>query len=225
MDRPEARISGVITALTQGTEEDQLKALNDYFLPNAYFIHPFCRVPSFDNTRLPFTSHTINSRWLVQLIYQWYRILSPEAKLSIDSTSFDKNNNLLYVTIRQVFTLWFVPFSLWQANVKLVTVLELEHLSVDGNNRPVDLSQRQPGRDDDFAIERSKRYFIKGQEDHYQVDQFLKFVAPWGASLLWVAWQILATLVCAVCVAIFRPVEALRERAVSAYGSRTFKKY
>ncbi|KAI1489676.1 hypothetical protein F5X96DRAFT_601694 [Biscogniauxia mediterranea] len=225
MDRPGARISGVITALTQGTEEDQQKALDDYFLPSAYFIHPFCRVPSFDNIKLPFTSHTINSRWLVQLIYQWYRILSPEVKLSIDSTSFDKNNNLLYVTMHQVFTLWFVPFSLWQADVKLVTVLELEHLPVDGNNRPVDLSQHQPGTDDDFAIERSKRYFIKGQEDHYQVDQFLKFVAPWGASLLWVAWQLLATLVCAVCVAVFRPVKALIQRAASAYGDQTFKRH
>ncbi|KAI1505291.1 hypothetical protein F5X99DRAFT_276888 [Biscogniauxia marginata] len=225
MDRPDARIPGVITALTQGTREDQEKALNDYFLPNAYFTHPFCRVPSFDNLQVPFTSWTLNSRWLLQLIYQWYRILSPEIQLAIDSASFDKNSNLLYVTIRQVFTLWFVPFSLWKADVKLVTVLELVHLPVDGNSQPIDPSQRQPGQDDDFALERSRRYFIKGQEDHYQIDQFLKFVAPWGASLIWVAWQLLATLACAACVALSQPFIALKERLLAMDGGRALKRH
>ncbi|KAI5925395.1 hypothetical protein F4810DRAFT_660308 [Camillea tinctor] len=210
MDIPEERISGVITALTQGTKQDQQSALEDYFLPNAYFIHPFCRVPSFGNIRLPFAPYTINSRWLVQLIYQWYRMLSPNVELAIDSTSFDKNNNLLYVTIRQAFTLWFVPFNLWRANVKLVTVLELEHLPVSG---------------DDFAIERARLYFIKGQEDHYQTSEFVKFIAPWGASLIWIAWQLLATLVCAVCTVIFRPVTSFRERVVSTHGSKASKRH
>jgi hypothetical protein len=90
MENPEKEISGVIHSLTQGTRGEQENALNEYFLPDAYFVHPFCRVPSFgsQSIKVPFTNIalTINSRWLVLRIYQWYKILSPRILLEVDST-------------------------------------------------------------------------------------------------------------------------------------------
>ncbi|KAI1409674.1 hypothetical protein F5Y13DRAFT_203329 [Hypoxylon sp. FL1857] len=225
MDNPEDQIGQIIHNLTIHSRQDQQQALRDYFLPDAYFIHPFCRVPSFGTFKVPYTNQILNSRRLISWIYQWYRILSPDIKLEIDSTSFDKRHCLLYATIHQTFTIWLVPFSLWQANVKLVTVLELERLPVDAQNRPI-LGGNSSSANDDLKLSKqpTKRYFIKGQEDHYQVDEFLKFIAPWGASLLWVAWQFYATLFCAVGVFVFRkPTVVLRERILGLDSSAVKK--
>ncbi|OTA93013.1 hypothetical protein M434DRAFT_73844 [Hypoxylon sp. CO27-5] len=225
MDDPEEQISQVILNLTVHSRQDQQQALLDYFLPNAYFIHPFCRVPSFSTFKIPYTNHVVNSRRLIAWIYQWYRILSPNIRLEVDSTSFDKKHNLLYATIHQTFTIWIVPFSLWQANVKLVTVLELQRLPVDARNKPI-LGAKEDSDKDDLTLSKqpSKRYFIKGQEDHYQVDEFLKFVAPWGVSLLWVAWQLYATFFCAVGVFLFRkPMVVVRERILGLDSSAVKK--
>ena len=90
MDHPVREVPGVVTALTQGNSEEQAKALEDYFLPDAYLIHPFCRVPPFRDYRppipLPFVgAWSLNSRRLVQAVYEWYRILSPRIAVTIDS--------------------------------------------------------------------------------------------------------------------------------------------
>lgn len=94
MDDPVREIPGVITALTQGNSEEQATTLDDYFLPNAYFMHPFCRVPAFRDFALPFpvpfltgspSRRTVNSRRLLLMIYEWYRILSPKILFQIDS--------------------------------------------------------------------------------------------------------------------------------------------
>ncbi|KAI1083512.1 hypothetical protein F5B20DRAFT_595504 [Whalleya microplaca] len=207
MDNPETQIPRIIHSLTQGTTEDQHWALNKFFTPDAYFIHPFCRVPAFEGYQVPFTSETIESRWFIFMIYRWYRILSPKIELSIESTSFDKKKNLFYTTIHQTFTLWFVPFSLWQAKVKLVTVLSLAHLPVDERNRPLPSSADR--NEDDHALAPPKLYFIRGQEDHYQIEEFLKFIAPWGASLLWEVWQCWGSIVCVLGAFILGPLVAV----------------
>ncbi|KAI0171876.1 hypothetical protein GGR52DRAFT_445720 [Hypoxylon sp. FL1284] len=225
MDSPEREVEGVIRSLTQSSRENQRKALEQYFLPNAYFVHPFCRVPSFSNVNIPLTNRTVNSLWFVFFIYQWYHVLSPDIKLGIDSIAFDKQHNKLYVTLHQTFTLWFVPFSLWQANVKLVTVLNLERLRTDAHGNPV-VDEDSPalvngdGRTNGVL---PRRYFIKGQEDHYQIEDFVKFVAPWGASVLWQLWQLFATLVCAVGVALLREPVALLRQNMLGRDSRTIK--
>ncbi|KAI3331519.1 hypothetical protein HD806DRAFT_162168 [Xylariaceae sp. AK1471] len=230
MENPEKEISGVIRSLTQGTREEQENALNEYFLPNAYFVHPFCRVPSFESRtiQVPFINiaWTLNSRWLVLLVYQWYRILSPKILLEVDSTAFDRRTNSLYATIRQTFTIWIVPFSLWQANVQLVCLLELAHLPVDGNNQPLlprDGSE-QSDQDDNTALRSKKRYFIRGQQDHYQVNEFLKFIAPFGASVVWYLWQLFATFVSAIGVALLWPVTLAYERLFVKKDAESFKK-
>ncbi|RYP36446.1 hypothetical protein DL767_003409 [Monosporascus sp. MG133] len=231
MDHPVREIPGIITALTQGNSEEQAKTLEDYFLPDAYFVHPLCRVPSFGDRAIPFPfslltsrTRTLNSRWLVLMIYNWYRILSPKILFTIDSVVFDQRASLLYLTMRQTFTLWFVPFDLWQAkDVKLVTVLELALLPVGEDGRTLSLSPAATAAalttaDDDHRRQQQdrSRFFIRGQEDHYHVEEWLKFVAPWGGSLLWMAGQLLSTLICAVGVALwpFTLVRAVKRKQV-----------
>ncbi|RYP17858.1 hypothetical protein DL765_004256 [Monosporascus sp. GIB2] len=230
MDQPVREIPGIITALTQGNSEEQAKTLEDYFLPDAYFVHPLCRVPSFGDRAIPFPfslltsrTRTLNSRWLLLMIYNWYRILSPKILFTIDSVVFDRRASLLYLTMRQTFTLWFVPFDLWQAkDVKLVTVLELALLPVGEDGRPLPLSRDAApltAADDDYRQRQDRsRFFVRGQEDHYHVEEWLKFIAPWGGNLLWMAGQLFATLVCVVGVALwpFTLVRAVKRKQAQA---------
>lgn len=73
----------LIHQLTEGSPADQKDALETYFLPDAFFIHPLCRVPSFKNRRVPFLG-VINSRWAIWMIYRWYKILSPRILLNVE---------------------------------------------------------------------------------------------------------------------------------------------
>jgi hypothetical protein len=73
---PEKQISHVIRLLTEGSPEDQKHALDTYFLPDASFLHPLCRVPSFSHYSVPLFGN-VDSRWVIWMIYRWYKILSP----------------------------------------------------------------------------------------------------------------------------------------------------
>ncbi|KAI0479010.1 hypothetical protein GGR56DRAFT_672976 [Xylariaceae sp. FL0804] len=232
MERPTEEITAVVKALTEGTPQQQERALLDFFLPDAYFIHPFCRVPSFawHGRHVPgFPALELNSRTLTLMVYKWYRVLSPTIRLEVDSVSLDARRDLLYLSMRQTFTLWVVPRALWRAaDVKLVTVLELARRPLPSassssssttatttttrtSNSSSSSSSSTVGGDGDD--DERVRYFIRGQEDHYQPDQFLRFVAPWGvAPLLWRAWQLLATLVCVAGVLAFAPLFGLTHR-------------
>jgi hypothetical protein len=106
--------------------------------------------------------------------------------------ALDSQTNIVYATIRQTFTIWLVPFSLWQANVRFVCVLQLEKRLVN-------------------IVEGEERWFIRGQEDHYQVNEFLKFIAPFGASVVYWLWQLFATILCAIGVAFLWPVTSVYE--------------
>lgn len=77
-------IRTVIRDLVQGSPKEQYDALFNHFTEDAAFTHPFCHVPSFGNVDIPFL-FTINSRWLVLMIYRWYRILSPNIAMNIES--------------------------------------------------------------------------------------------------------------------------------------------
>ena len=84
--------------------------------------------------------------------------------------------------MRQVFAIWFIPF--YRAEVQLVTVLSLLPSSGrTGNNSGVN---ENPGD--------TIHYFISRQENHYQVNEFLKFVLPGVGPLFWLGWQLVALL-------------------------------
>ncbi|KAK3318497.1 hypothetical protein B0H66DRAFT_622506 [Apodospora peruviana] len=125
MEHPVKDVRHVIRALCQGTPEEQRDAVNRHFLPSASFVHPFCCVPSFEGVQLPFIGK-VNSRMLVLAIFKWqpmYKILSPKIDLEIESSVFDQRAGLLYLTIAQTFSIWFIPFH--KAPVRLVSVLQL----------------------------------------------------------------------------------------------------
>ncbi|KAI9815202.1 MAG: hypothetical protein M1832_005537 [Thelocarpon impressellum] len=177
MEDPVREIPGVIRSLTTTPPDVQQRTLETYFTPDASFTHPFCR-----------TGSNANSRYLIGMIYRWYKIMSPRIDLSVDSVAYDEQKLRLYVGVSQVFRLWVVPF--YAAPVSLVTVL--------------DLRQDKP----------SGRYRIAAQNDLYQTDEFVKFILPGGVGvLLVVVWQFVATAVSAVCALIFsEPMSWAEER-------------
>ncbi len=238
----------VTRTLCQGTPEEQLDAIHRNYLPDASFVHPFCRVPSFSGIHIPGVG-TINSRTLILAIFKWYRILSPRVDIHIESSSklprvgshafagrsmlirkivFDKHNKKLYLSISQVFAIWFIPF--YRAPVHLITVIDLvqrptgnndqisrgSHGSHQGTNHAsehdmpsyAEVAAAPPsnsrqvswstGEDDSAVGQGQMQYMIARQEDFYQVNEFLKFILPLVGAPGWAVWQIMSTLICAV---------------------------
>ncbi|WPH01927.1 Hypothetical protein R9X50_00478100 [Acrodontium crateriforme] len=131
------------------------------------------------------------SRLLIHAIFRWYKILSPTIDLTVKSVAFDKTNLLLYVTISQVFSIWLIPF--YRAPVTLTTVLQL--------HKPPHTS----------------KYYIQSQNDLYQVDQFVRFVAPWGiGSTLVILWHLVATFFCVLGAVLFVPVTWVEQRRANS---------
>ncbi|KAH8588032.1 hypothetical protein B0O99DRAFT_377588 [Bisporella sp. PMI_857] len=170
MDHPRCQISHVIKSLTEGSPAEQKQTLESYFLPDSSFTHPFCRIPRFSRNHVPFLGD-INSRWVIWIIYRWYRILSPKIVLEVQSIVFDESLRVLYVEIQQVFCPFFLPF--YKSNVHLTTKLRLYQSPHNGN------------------------YYVFSQEDLYQTNEFVKFFWPSGATILYL-WQISATMVCVI---------------------------
>ncbi|KAG0247834.1 hypothetical protein BG011_000832, partial [Mortierella polycephala] len=168
----------VISSLTQGSPTEQEYILKTYFTPNASFQHPFCRVFSFSNVTIPLIGE-IDSRWVIWMIYRWYKILSPRIDLDVHSVVYDQKQQVLFVQISQVFSLWFVPF--YKSHAQLITALHLHHAPNDG------------------------KYYIHKQEDFYQVNEFVKFVWPFGDIVLAI-WQFAMTLICIIGALLFAPL-------------------
>jgi hypothetical protein len=240
MENPTAEIESVVRALTQGSPNEQRDALETYFLPNAEFVHPFCRVPAFSSLPIPFLG-TIDSRDLIHSIFEWYRFMSPRIDLTVDSVLMDERKNTLYVAMHQRFALWIVPF--YAARVHLVTVLHLvaemeeqEKVSVPGGGLPSyaqAAASRQPllsgGRKDpavtfdgnavsvavatpttnqvDHQPQPVKKYYIAKQEDLYQINEWIKFLVPFGiGNALVNGYMLLVTLICAVSSVVTLPI-------------------
>lgn len=206
MEHPVKEIPGIITSLCRGTPDEQESTLRSYFMPNASFSHPFCRVPSFSKGAVPLAG-SVDSLWVILCIYRWYRTMSPNIEVSIDSAVFDQRTGLLYVTARQTFAVWFIPF--YKAPVRLVTVLQLTSrvsresgdgarngaIETNGSTAPL----AGPGQ------ERS-RYYIASQEDLYSLGDCLQFLAPGLGPLLWFGWQLYSSVVCVFASLVFLPL-------------------
>ena len=102
------------------------------------------------------------------------------------STAYDSTNMILFLNITQLFSLWFVPFH--HANVTLTTELYLT---------------RPPS---------SNKYYITAQNDLYQNDQLLRFLAPFGVAELFVhLWQYSSTLMCLLGAFLLAPATKLQQ--------------
>ncbi|KAL4798454.1 hypothetical protein BDV19DRAFT_357022 [Aspergillus venezuelensis] len=138
MEDPVNDISKVIHLLTQSPPSHQETTIDRFFTPNASFVHPFCRVWSYDG-----------SRWAVKKIYQWYKIMSPHIDLTVNSVAYDKDNLRLYVSMHQVFSIWVIPFH--TAPVNLTTVLSLTtDADADGKKRYYITKQEDLYQTDEF---------------------------------------------------------------------------
>ncbi|KAJ5379679.1 uncharacterized protein N7496_002107 [Penicillium cataractarum] len=184
MENPVAEIRTVIRLLTQSTPSLQEKALERFFTTNASFVHPFCRVPSFNG-----------SRWWVTKIFQWYKIMSPRIEMEVHSVAFDEDHLKLYVHMSQIFSIWLVPFHV--APVTLTTVLDL---TTDAANSSA------PTNGD------HTRYYITKQEDLYQTSEFVKFLLPHVGHWLVLLWHLIATFFCIVGVTFLWPMLWLEEK-------------
>ncbi|GFF24200.1 hypothetical protein IFM46972_00964 [Aspergillus udagawae] len=187
MENPVSEISTVIKLLIESPPSVQQETIEKYFTPSAAFVHPFCRVPSYDG-----------SRWPIIKIFQWYKIMSPRIEHQIHSIG---NRLTLYITLSQIFSIWVVPFHV--SPVKLTTVINLTTDS--GVQKP---SMVNGGH---------TLYYIAKQEDLYQVSEFIKFVVPHVGHLFVLAFQSFATLFCILGVAVFYPILWLEERGVIPY--------
>lgn len=176
-------IPTVIQLLTQSIPSLQETTLERYFTQNASFVHPFCRVPSFEG-----------SRWWVLKIFQWYKVMSPRIEMEIHSIAFDEKNLKLYVHMSQIFSIWVVPFHV--APVTLTTVLDLT----------TDASQSNAPTNGDRTL-----YYISKQEDLYQSSEFVKFVVPHVGHWLVTIWHLIATLFCVLGVTLLWPMLWLEE--------------
>ena len=104
----------------------------------------------------------------------------------MSSTAYVSTNMILYLNITQLFSLWFVPFH--HANVTLTTELHLT---------------RPPN---------SGKYYITAQNDLYQNDQLLRFMAPFGVAELFVhLWQYSSTLMCLLGAFLLAPATKLQQ--------------
>ncbi|KAF5640532.1 flavin-binding monooxygenase [Fusarium sp. NRRL 52700] len=196
MEHPVKEIGGVIKSLTQGSPDVQESTLREYFLPNASFSHPYCRVPSISKGQIPLAGG-LESIQLILAIYRWYRTLSPHIDLKVDSAAFDQKSGLLYVSIRQTFALWFIP--LYKAPVKLVSVLQLTQLSPES-------SSEDEGSEDSKPRRQNPRYYIASQEDLYPVNDCIQFLCPGLGPFLWTIWQLYSTWLCVMGSLLFLPV-------------------
>ncbi|KAF3404737.1 hypothetical protein DPV78_003310 [Talaromyces pinophilus] len=206
MENPVREIRTVIKLLTQSPPTLQASTIEKFFTPNASFSHPFCRTWSFNG-----------SRWVIQAIYRFYKILSPRIDLEVKSIAFDQDNLKLYVTISQIFSIFIIPFYL--APVTLTTVLTL---TTDPNEyrgyKDFEKTGRQLQHSDQSSEEtkfdgETTKYWISSQEDLYQTTEFVKFILPFGIGVFAVfVWHVFATAGCVLGSLVLSPVTWVEER-------------
>ncbi|KAG0270287.1 hypothetical protein DFQ27_009079 [Actinomortierella ambigua] len=157
MEVPKRDIHNVIHRLTQGDADEQKRVLETFFTPDVSFEHPFCRVSSFSNRTLPVLGE-VSSRWVLWMIYRWYKWLSPTIEYRIHSVAYDATLMWLYVNMSQTFSLWFNPF--FKSPMTLVVVLKL---------------QQNPA---------TNRFHIHAQEDHIPPREAVKLFIPKGDQMV-----------------------------------------
>ncbi|CAN9466737.1 unnamed protein product [Alternaria alternata] len=217
MEDPVKEIPAVIHLLTQSPPSLQRATIEKYFTPDAAFSHPFCR-----------TWSRPNSRWLVERTYRWYKIMSPRIDCTVQSvgeTAFDEKNLILYVTIFQIFRIWLIPF--YYAPVRLTTVLYLRRSASPPSYASIaassstSASETKPNHSllADVTSQNSTSpsdtsskplYHISKQDDLYQVDQWIRFIAPGAWMLIWL-WQVWATIFCVAGTVLLWPVTWVEE--------------
>ncbi len=102
--------------------------------------------------------------------------------------AYDQKQQILYVSMSQVFTYFFAPF--YRANPSLVVVMHLFHDS-DTN-----------------------KFYIQKQEDLYQFNEWIKFSIPGGATVIGLL-QWVMTFVSVLGAILLSPLSRMAEAAAA----------
>lgn len=108
--------------------------------------------------------------------------------------AFDQTSRLLYVSIRQTFSVWFIPW--YSAPVRLVTVLQLAQRTPF---TPRDVKAKVTVKATNGGVadrHLQQKYYIASQEDLYQSTECIRFVAPGIGPFVWGLWQLCSTAIC-----------------------------
>ena len=131
----------------------------------------------------------------------------------------DEDGGIVYVGVRQKFGIWYIPYY-GRADVRLVAVLHLEKRTMppEGTHR-VALTN---GYDDEGEPSRLKPlYYVKSQQDLYQLNEFVKFVDMFGVfGMFAIIGQLIAALSCALLALIFWPISWLEENLIGGNKER-----
>ncbi|KAF9524214.1 hypothetical protein CPB83DRAFT_910092 [Crepidotus variabilis] len=140
MNDPEKEISLIVRQLCATDSPDVQKAtLEKYMTSDVGFRHPVCEVKPGPNSRDALLG-----------IFQWYRVLSPQVDIEVESVVFDPSKEVLYLEIIQWFKLGLLPLK--PAPARLLTRLQL---------------RKQAGL-----------YYIAEQQDFYHTDEFAALLLP-----------------------------------------------
>ncbi|KAG9231314.1 hypothetical protein BJ875DRAFT_506743 [Amylocarpus encephaloides] len=169
MDDPKQLIPRIIHSLAEGSPAEQRYTLKTYFTPTPSFTHPLFSVPSFSHIPLPIIG-AVNSRWVIWMIYRWYKILLPKTILGVQCSDYNEETQTLFVQINQQFAPCFIP--LYKSKSTLTTKFHFVQLD-------------------------TTHFYIQSQEDLYQPIEFVKFFWLGGATIMWF-WQILVS--CYLCI-------------------------
>ena len=126
--------------------------------------------------------------------------------------AFDRHALLLYVTIHQLFSIWFIPFH--RAPARLTTVLQLT------TDPSFPQSQEQHALKPPQYTSARKKYYIQSQNDLYQTSEFVKFVLPWAGMWLVMLGQFFATFLCVVGTTLGWPLTWLEENVAGGNRER-----
>ncbi|KLO19137.1 hypothetical protein SCHPADRAFT_924757 [Schizopora paradoxa] len=172
MNHPEGEIGDVIRQLCKAKSSiEQQETIIRYFVPNAGFQHPLCTVKRGDN-----------SRGLIIGIYRWYRNMSPNLEIVVESSKFDEQLNIIYVNAVQVFHVWISPLK--PVPARLLVRIDLNRSSEDG------------------------KYYIVQQTDYYQPEDILALTIPFLIYPL-VFIKIATSWICVINSAIYLWIQAL----------------
>ena len=129
-----------------------------------------------------------------------------------------EDGGIVYVGVRQQFKIWFVPFY-GKADARLVAVLHLEKRLVPpaGNRDP-----RSNGVDEQDRPSKGRPlYYIKSQQDLYQINEIIKFADYTGlVGGLVLVVQLLASFGSALLALLFWPVSWVEERVIGGNKER-----
>lgn len=117
---------------------------------------------------------------------------------------FDEQNSLLYVSLRQIFSLWFIP--LYKAPVRLVSVLQLTQCNTDETITQTDTFEYLPPEQRRRVSKTRPKYFIASQEDLYPVNDCLQLLLPGLGPLLLFMWQLYCAWLCVMGSMILPPL-------------------